>query len=70
MPLQEGDLYRCEQCGAEIQVNRSCNCSASSGDDALRCCGAQMKPVMAAARRAIGQDGLPIAERASAAERG
>ena len=43
--MKKGDVYKCESCGLEIQVKKTCSCG-SGGEDAcsvpLQCCGEEM----------------------------
>ena len=43
--MKKGDIYRCEKCGLELKVTRTCSCT--SGEEAscaspLQCCGKDM----------------------------
>jgi hypothetical protein len=38
-----GDMFRCEQCGFEVQVITECSCDSPDVD--LRCCDQSMKNV-------------------------
>ena len=43
--MKEGDIYKCETCGLELQVTKTCACSAGeeiSCSVPLQCCGKDM----------------------------
>ena len=43
--MKEGDLYKCESCGLELKVTKTCSCGSGSGDACsvpLQCCGKEM----------------------------
>jgi predicted nucleic acid-binding Zn ribbon protein len=50
MAIHEGEMYRCEKCGAEIQVTRACSCPPDPATHCLRCCGQEMKQVQSSPR--------------------
>ncbi|RZB33307.1 MAG: hypothetical protein SRB2_04075 [Desulfobacteraceae bacterium Eth-SRB2] len=43
--MKKGDIYKCDTCGLELQVTKTCSCG-SGGEDAcsvpLQCCGKDM----------------------------
>ena len=43
--MKEGDLYKCDSCGLELQVTSACSCGSESEDACsvpLQCCGKDM----------------------------
>jgi hypothetical protein len=43
--MKQGDFYKCETCGLELQVTRTCSCIAGkevSCSSPLQCCGKDM----------------------------
>jgi hypothetical protein len=43
--MEKGDIYRCETCGLELKVTKSCACVAGkevSCSSPLQCCGKDM----------------------------
>jgi len=44
--MKKGYIYKCDTCGLELQVTKTCSCG-SGGEDAcsvpLQCCGKDMK---------------------------
>jgi hypothetical protein len=47
MAMQVGETYRCEKCGAEVQVTKPCPCPPQPGMHSFKCCGQEMKQVQA-----------------------
>jgi hypothetical protein len=43
--MKEGDVYKCETCGLELEVTRACSCTAGAEVSCtvpLQCCGKDM----------------------------
>ena len=43
--MKEGDVYKCESCGLELQVTKTCSCGSGDEDTCsvpLQCCGKDM----------------------------
>jgi hypothetical protein len=44
--MEKGDIYRCETCGLELKVTKSCACLAAGKEvsctSPLQCCGKDM----------------------------
>jgi hypothetical protein len=54
MAMHAGESYRCEACGAEIQVTKACPCPPDPGKHSFKCCGVEMKKTPAATTSAMG----------------
>ena len=43
--MKTGDSYKCDACGLELQVTKTCTCSSEEGSCTvpLQCCGKDME---------------------------
>lgn len=43
--MKKGDVYKCDQCGLELQVVKTCTCGEGQASCTvpLQCCGQEMK---------------------------
>lgn len=56
MKINEGDMFACRKCAAQIQVMNGCDCRRECAD--FRCCGEPMKNITEPTIRAAGDQSI------------